>query len=305
MSKGTNKKKSFVAEHKKVVMILAAAFVCLSVIAPFLLYKGGALLNVGMSRIEFALYVAQIISAVFVAIGVFVALLQYYLVTRSETIKTDADRIEKAIKLAEFYKDEVLEYYAPIRAVYQKVGIYDRLQKEKKKMKELDGEEMNEIFSEAEIAEIKSTLNSKELVREIADLYEQHNLKICGCESHIIDEADGKKRKEISIDPQKVLSDFHTNYVSRLLNNVEYFAMYFTHNVADESVVYQSLYPTYIELCRTLYFDIARCSPNGSPKLYRNLQGLYDIWLVKSQSKKEKIAEHEHSERGSVLDISR
>lgn len=36
------------------------------------------------------------------------------------------------------------------------------------------------------------------------------------------------------MDISKALNDFHLNYVSKLMNNIEQCAMYFTHNIADE-----------------------------------------------------------------------
>lgn len=104
---------------------------------------------------------------------------------------------------------------------------------------------------------------------------------------------DGHNTSKIEVNLNKAMNDFSFNYVTKLLNNMEQFAMYFSHNIADESVVYQSLYPTYIEMCRTLYYDISLCSELGGPKLYRNVQWLYKKWLDKSNETKKNIREQE------------
>ncbi len=288
------------AKHRRIVSsLLLALIILILVAAPFLFYKGFSVFPEKITKIELSLYIAQIVSAVFVSIGVLIALWQYFVVSKSETTKAKADRIERAIKMAEFYKNEILEYYTVIKFVYQEIEVFDLFQKERSRMKKIDEEELLEIFGEKGKQTIKEKLHSNKLIEAIVQASEISGLQINGCVCRIVDEENGKSKKAYTIDRQKVFFEFMENYVSKLLNNMEYFAMYFTHNIADESVVYQSLSLTYIEMCRTLYYDIAICSPKGAPKLYRNLQELYDQWSEKSEALKREMSKHENS-KGTV-----
>ena len=56
----------------------------------------------------------------------------------------------------------------------------------------------------------------------------------------------------------------------RLLNNLEFFAMHFMNDVANEEIVYRSLHKTYIDICLNNVKD-------GS-KLYTNVIALYNKW---------------------------
>lgn len=290
MKKSTEKLTRFLAEHRKLITFLAFALICAVTISPFLLCKTSPICDEKTPKILLSLYISQIVSSILVAIGVFIALWQYYIMFRSETTKLDKERIEKAIKLAQFYKDEVLTNYAVVRYVYEKVGIYNSLQKEKSRMIRLDYAEFDEIFGSSGDSEIKKLLRSDKLSEAIINISKVYSLPFC---------------KDLdNIKSEDIIVNFRRTYITTLLNNAEYFAMYFTHGVADESVVFQSLYPSYIEMCRTLYYDIATSSPEGAPKLFRNLQGLYLTWVKKSDEIKGKMAELEDNP-GTILELMR
>jgi len=92
--------------------------------------------------------------------------------------------------------------------------------------------------------------------------------------------------------------------VNRILNDMEYFAMNFTHGTADESVVYQSLHQTYLAFVQMFYFNIALNNmPNGK-QFYTNVIALYKIWYEKSENKKSEIITQGRKsiERGPMVD---
>lgn len=76
--------------------------------------------------------------------------------------------------------------------------------------------------------------------------------------------------------------------VNDLLNDMEYFSMHFTHGVADESVVYQSLHQTYVECVQLLYYNIAINNKTDGTQYYTNVVELYRIWYEKQRMNREK-----------------
>lgn len=77
--------------------------------------------------------------------------------------------------------------------------------------------------------------------------------------------------------------------VNKLLNNMEYFSMNFTHKVADESVVFQSLHQTYLEAVQLLYYDISRNNRADGMQFYTNIVELYKIWYNKNKRNCENV----------------
>lgn len=60
---------------------------------------------------------------------------------------------------------------------------------------------------------------------------------------------------------------------------MEFFALHFSHNTADESVVYQSLHQSYFDLILLMYYYIASQNDNPSYKYYTNVIELFHKWM--------------------------
>ena len=60
----------------------------------------------------------------------------------------------------------------------------------------------------------------------------------------------------------------------------------FNYNIADESVVYQSLHKTFLEVVYLLYYNIAVNNEPGDKKLFTNIIELYNLWQKKSEETK-------------------
>lgn len=285
--------RDFFKKNKRKVISTLLIFAAVFLIFVPAFFKTIPIFDPNSSKIVLIENMSQILAAVSVIAGAIIAVWQYYIFSKSEIIKIETEKVKNAIDLSEYYKNEVLQLYSIVILVYKHSGIFDFVQKEKNKMKNFDLEELHEIFTPQELKELLSKYGSKQFVEKVAETNEVFNLQLNGCYSTETISDDGEKCISINVEIDKALNNFFANYVTTLLNNIEQFAMYFTHNVADESVVYQSLYPTYIEMCRTLYYDISKCSKPGSAKLYRNLQSLYSIWVEKSNKTKEQIKQQE------------
>lgn len=78
--------------------------------------------------------------------------------------------------------------------------------------------------------------------------------------------------------------------VNDLLNEMEYFSMNFTHKVADESVVYQSLHQTYMQAVEFLYYNISKNNRPDGRQFYTNVVELYKIWYKKDKKMRDNVA---------------
>ena len=81
-----------------------------------------------------------------------------------------------------------------------------------------------------------------------------------------------------------------------LLNQLEWFGMNFQYEVADETLLYQSLHKTYLSLVWMLYPIISYNNVNNEDKLFTNVVWLFDKWrsrldriTTKAQNKKRAI----------------
>lgn len=113
-----------------------------------ILTKGNAL--------EKVYYIVQIIVGISMVVGALVAVWQYVLTARSERMKINNDRIEKAVKLSGYYKDNILDGIVLLRNVFGKSGIKEILTKIKPgDMVAFDKEELDDMLSPADINAIK------------------------------------------------------------------------------------------------------------------------------------------------------
>ena len=235
-------------------------------------------------------YIFQIIVGLLVVYEVFIAVWQYSLTSKAERNKIERDRINKAIENAGYYKDRILPEAKKVKKIYTKENIFDIFEKiDFQKMVNFDIFEMEQIISKEDIASLKkfgvgTSMFNKSIVPE---LYDENQSK-----------TDEEKDEE-----KKDQEDKLSSLVVKLLNNLEVFSMYFVHEVADHTVVYQSLHMTYLEIVRMLYYDIAVANKTGEKKYYTNVILLFNKWRDIAESQmKEEIALVRRLNPGKILD---
>lgn len=230
--------------------------------------------------------ILQIIAAVAVILGAFIGVWQYVLSAECERTKIENEKVEKAIQLSEYYKDNILYRIAIVKTVFKMIGVKNVLEKIRPSdMINFDCEELREHLSKADLKE----LNRKMDTEEIADI-------VCNV-LELISDFKGQ-RSWVDVNGIKNAPDkteyarrFMSGMVNDLLNDMEYFAMYFTHGVADESVVFQSLHQTYVESVQLLYYNIAKNNEPNGKQFYTNVVELYRLWFSKQQSIRNKSIE--------------
>ena len=235
-------------------------------------------------------YILQIIASVVMIIGVVIAVWQYVLTARCERTKISNERVEKAVQLSEYYKNNILSKVSALRYVFKESGVADILGKIKPvDMVDFDSVELNDKLSAADIKELVRIMESEKLAKLIVYVDQVYNLNLDVVKYvDVLEEEEGKKK--ISVNKEGVFRQFMSQIVNELLNNMEYFAMNFTHKVADESVVYQSLHQTYIEAVQLLYYDISKNNKPDGRQFYTNVVELYRTWYNKSRKKREVVA---------------
>lgn len=68
--------------------------------------------------------------------------------------------------------------------------------------------------------------------------------------------------KETNIE-KDISKHITSSIITDTLNSLEYFAMNFVHEIADESVGFESLAPSYIKFVQLLYCEIAKLNEIG------------------------------------------
>ena len=267
----------------------------------FLYIVGIVIVGILCKDMESVCYFSQIYSALFVVCGVVIAMMQYIITSNEQTntrkrelelrekemLEIEKDRIQNAINLANYYKDNILDNIFIIDSIYEDTGIKTILENIKlEDMIEFDQHELKKLLSadkQKQIAEIVNSDTFRNAVAKNSIIYgfaEQAKI-ITTTEND-----EGQVQKNLTINEMELFREY-SNILNMLLNNTEYFAMNFTHKTADESVVYQSLHTTYLAMMRILYFDISQNNQYGEEKLYTNAIELFNIWRTRAQRQRD------------------
>lgn len=264
----------------------------------YIIYKGFALNGVKSFPELFMNEVAlqnvnnliQIIVGVSVVLGAVIAIWQYVLTARCERAKIKNDRIQKAIDLAEYYKDNILSELSALIFVFDSTGIRQILLNIKpSQMKDFDNVELQECLDKNNIEQIKNLMSSEQMAKTILVADRIYGLKL-ELNNYIRTTKDDEGKIKIVIDTAPIHRRFMSQIINKILNNMEYFAMNFSHGLADESVVYQSLHQTYIEAVQLLYYNIAINNKPDGMQFYTNAVSLYKKWYEKNMRKREQVA---------------
>ncbi len=275
----------FINKHRLIFSFIFMALALIAIFLPQYILKLPLIIQ-ETSGIELTLYCSQIVSSVFVIAGTIVAVWQYYLSSSKRIREVEFSRVEKAIELSNYYKDNILSRYSFVKRVFEQCGITQMIEPKRKKieLREFDIYELNDIYNKDEIKKFRELPNNEKFVDAIIKLSSSHNIDIKGYKKHIEKNKDSTEPVvKLSVNPQEIINDFFKTYIVQTLNNAEYFAMSFTHNTADESVIYQSIYPTFLEMCFVMYYYIAKDSDPAESKLYTNIAELYCIWRAREQ----------------------
>ena len=291
---------------KKIVISVFVVIVFLSISFAGPLLLNSLITDKQCTYIEVSYYISQILSALFVILGVVIALLQYVASTydsqamreremelhEKEIIDLEKDRVQKAIDLSEYYKDNILHKIFIIDSVYKDMKITDILSKIKiSDMKEFDRHELNDLLKPEAINNISMIMQNSNFIPTLIKNSQIYGFAENGYKVVDVVNSEGVVEKRVECD-ETILIREYSNILCNALNNAEYFAMNFTHNTADETVVYQSLHKTYLRFMRTVYYDIAINNEKGEEKLYTNAIKLFNLWKDREEETKKEAIEY-------------
>lgn len=265
--------------QKVIAIILIVLAVITEIVAAAIFYRLG---KTQTSYVEILNYFSQIISSIFMIAGVVIAVWQYCLSCKSTSRDLAIAQVQRAIDMSSYYKDNILNSYPAIRYVFEKadlVQIFDSVPIDK--MKDFDSHELKSLLSKNQIDQLKNAQNTKKFKTAILEANDIYGLKLHYLSYETITEQNGQKSKSLNVDTTSLLTAFLADLLCDTLNNLEFFALHFRHNTADESVVYQSLHQSYFEIVHLLYYNIANKNEDPADKLYTNVIWLFNEWKQK------------------------
>jgi hypothetical protein len=235
--------------------------------------------------LETIYYLTQICSGFVVIVGVIIAAWQYVLTSRCEMSHIQTRQVQKAIDLSEYYKDNILHYYQVIKYVYEQSEILDSIKNIKTDdIEKFTFKEAKKLYRHEDIIKIQKHKEEAKFLKAILEANEIYNLDLSISDiEEKVEVKDGRNKKDVQVDSSKIIISFMNRMIMKTLNNLEFFSMHFTHNTADESVVYQSLHHTYIGLVEMLYYNICKQNQKARATFYTNVIGLYKTWDEKKE----------------------
>lgn len=261
--------------RKAITICIVAAAVLASVCLAFVQKE--------LSFLERLYYSSQTVLTVFVLSGVIIAVWQYYLSAKSAQTNLKVTQVQRAIDLSEYYKDNILKYAPVLKYILERTPVSKiSFSKNPARMNDFDRREIDELFDADELKTLKEYYNQPQF-QVIVD--EAISLGILsGNLSHV----------DLKASPKHV-GVYVNSLINSILNNMEFFALHFHHGVADDSVVYQPLHQSYIELVRLLYFFVASQNDNSTDKYFVNLAWLFRKWRDEQNTQKNRLREAEQS----------
>lgn len=244
---------------------------------------------------QLAVDYVQVLTNFFVILSVAFIGYQAYLAKNDYKEKNRRASIEKAIDMSKFYADNILSNFAYINTIYKNAGMRDIIEKiELVDMVLFTADELKSILSSEDIDKYNAIFDN--IPTSILLSARQH---LNGTNMvHVFDdmiqfetEVNPRIKIAISANCQK---EFDSILFSTM-NYLEYFAMSFNDEIADETTVYQSLHQTFITLVKINYFFIAERNINEHDKYYTHIIDLFTTWKAKyfEDRQEEKCKEEE------------
>lgn len=278
----------FIKSRKLSTILLIVLSILLELLGALLYFHWG---KKDCTFMEILYYFSQFISSIFVISGVIIAVWQYYLSSKNTKTNLEIMQVQRAIDLSEYYKDNILNYFPAIRYIFSQVGITDIFENISiDKMIDFDSHELEKLLTPAQIQNLQNIQYSNEFLKAVLEANDIYGLNLHFRSLEVEFEKEGRKGKIMRIDKTSLSATFMSNLLNAVLNNLEFFALHFRHNTADESVVYQSLHQSYLRMIPYLYYYIAKQNTDSSNKLYTNV-----VWLFREWKFKKEIQESERS----------
>lgn len=263
------------------------------------------------SLAQFIPNIVSLLSLIFIAYQVHIAVKDY-------KITNERLRKEKAIELAKYYESEILPLTTIVGSVFNHIGINDLTSNiNERDMKDFDMDELLSTTSESIRSEYEKILKSEECKKAYKYMCYLNgasekdsievSVKIEEKDKCNLGDKDLQRVIKSSLDHiYDIRDDFSFNSViTNTLNKLEFFAMNFNYNIADEKVVYQSLHQTYRGVVKLLYIRISTANKDSKDKYFTNIIDLFSLWNTRylKYLENERAAKKRSIHKGEKLKI--
>ena len=196
---------------------------------------------------------------------------------------------DASCSLASFYANDILLRLGPINHVMTMSGIAERIKQsfsldkisaftmDEAKMITANGaDSLSALIADLESIDPHIIYGTK--ILHATTIEERHELA-----TEYVSKATDPESGETSssLAHADLLSFEFRRDVVRLLNNLEWFAMNFRYNLADEKILYQSLHQTYLSNVWSLYLYICLNNQPGAAKYFTNTIWLFNLWKTR------------------------
>lgn len=253
--------------------------------------------------------IIQIATNIFLIAGGIVAIVQYKLSVndakeslKNEVYHADRQKMLTAAELAKYYIEQILPSMRELKKIFIDIGVYDITKSiDKNNMIDFDIVELEKNLSDSQIEQIKVSGADYHLSTLVQEQGIAYNISYT-TEENTNGNAEHPNNNS-SVVNNKISAEDFGRKVMTTLNSLEYFSMYFTHNIADHTVVYQPLHMTFLEAVRMLYYNISSINTKGEQKFYINTIALFKQWTEISikQEEKEHNAMRNAANMGKIL----
>ena len=230
-------------------------------------------------------------------IGIAIALVSLYVAYKDHIKGQKRKSLENAVLLSKIYLEELLDNISFISSVFSASNMQEHLHSnlDIDRLEDLDFSliELQELYSGNALSDIEEELDNIDPINVVAC---SEMLKLNSFDEYKTSISFDKNTKKLYVEDHiknLVISEFKS-CIENTLNKLEWFAMNFTTEIADEKAVYQSLHQTYISGVQQLYYFISKNNHNYHDKVYTNIASLYNLWIKRineTSSKEDKVIE--------------
>lgn len=298
------KEKSEKSSFWKSRKFIAVVIISLALIAAILFgYFMPAEQTVLMERLNYSF---QIVTNIFVICGGIIAVWQYYISSQSAKMDLKIQQVQRAIDLSEYYKNNILRYTIAIKYVFDECGCGEIIKKiPLSENLVFNYDEMTKYLTKEDMNALQKCQSTKEFLDSVltANIVYDLNFSFDIPEKYKIVSTENKELK-----PEEYLLSLADSHMASLcadvLNNMEFFALHFRHGTADETVVYQSLHQSYLEIMPYLYCYISKINTNPTKKFFTNLIYLYSKWQQRSSASEAELKKINESYTQNINTVS-
>ncbi len=230
------------------------------------------------------------IANIFVCLSAIFVGYQARLLSKDYKTRNKKEVFGNSFRLTEFYINNIIPKMTVLLMVFRRTGVEKAIRKQLRKadISSFNKEEFDDYFEDLPFNEIESMINSASvdvLLECFCDINQENICDLRLRYKEYLDTFNDNEemlRKHSEIFRRQLLYKVWT-MISDVCNGLEYFAMYFNSNLAEDEVVYDSLHQTYTDFVRMLYPFIARHNTRGefARKYYTNTSELYEKWVNK------------------------